>query len=343
MSRYLDYTDVKRKLREKYVLKSAPVRRWEPFCFPGPEEEFKAYLRSSYSGKSLVCGGGRFATGPTRSNLIFTIAMTFLPGVYYYAFLCSSPGSFVGVCQIILAIMIVISLLSASFLNPGIVPRQRRIPRELDDFRDHLRSEPLHRFLKISEKTVKQKFCMTCRIFRPPRSKHCSICDNCVLRFDHHCTWLGNCIGLHNYRYFVVLIYSASLFLVFSIYQTCHVLCNEARGGEPDYTLKKMLFAVLENPFKDAFLVYCIFLLGATLLLAIYHTVIMCMNLTTNEHVRNYYDDNPFDFGSILNCAHICCHPERVLAKGRDTLEIDYAPFNTYNDFSSDDDTRLQI
>ena len=44
--------------------------------------------------------------------------------------------------------------------------------------------------------------CRSCRIAKPARSKHCSICNRCVLLQDHHCIWANNCIGKGNYIYF---------------------------------------------------------------------------------------------------------------------------------------------
>ncbi|KAL7526359.1 hypothetical protein ACHAWF_004462 [Thalassiosira exigua] len=55
------------------------------------------------------------------------------------------------------------------------------------------------------------RYCSTCNIHRPPRSKHCNSCNVCVAKFDHHCPWVGTCIGERNHRSFFLFLASVSV------------------------------------------------------------------------------------------------------------------------------------
>lgn len=59
-----------------------------------------------------------------------------------------------------------------------------------------------------------KKICSTCKIPRPPRSHHCSICSRCVLDFDHHCIWTNSCIGRNNLLWFNGFLFFTSVAII---------------------------------------------------------------------------------------------------------------------------------
>ncbi|KAI8998372.1 DHHC palmitoyltransferase-domain-containing protein [Gaertneriomyces semiglobifer] len=49
-------------------------------------------------------------------------------------------------------------------------------------------------------------WCNICCVNVKHGTKHCKMCNKCVEGFDHHCVWLGNCIGRRNYRWFYAFV-----------------------------------------------------------------------------------------------------------------------------------------
>lgn len=134
------------------------------------------------------------------------------------------------------------TLIMTGFSDPGIIPRQsmadaRREVEMLwaryettesslpfDATRDLPPSFKLH-----PDDEEYHKLCRTCNIYRPPRAAHCSICDNCVKEFDHHCPFVGNCVGERNYGSFMAFLISV-LALAISVLAAL-VMMGAAKGN----------------------------------------------------------------------------------------------------------------
>ena len=50
---------------------------------------------------------------------------------------------------------------------------------------------------------LQYRYCQKCKLIKPPRAHHCSICGRCVLKMDHHCPWVGGCVAFNNHKLFL--------------------------------------------------------------------------------------------------------------------------------------------
>ena len=66
-----------------------------------------------------------------------------------------------------------------------------------------------------------ERYCITCKIMKPPKASHCKDCNTCVKEFDHHCYVLGSCIGLRNWKNFVFFLTFTTLHAMLLLIYSC--------------------------------------------------------------------------------------------------------------------------
>lgn len=69
-------------------------------------------------------------------------------------------------------------------------------------------------FMQLLKEFDPVLLCPDCEVVRTDRSRHCSICNKCVERFDHHCPWINGCVGTANHGIFVIFILAMETLLI---------------------------------------------------------------------------------------------------------------------------------
>lgn len=207
-------------------------------------------------------------------------------------------------------------MLTTACRDPGILPRNLDPdpPFPPTSPSDDAVRQPLPRDLKVRNDSVRIKYCSTCKTYRPPRSSHCKMCDNCVDGCDHHCQWVNNCVGRRNYTFFFA-------FLVSGVLTLCLVICTSALHL---YLLTRRDGIKFSSSLREGAGSAVAFSLAITVIwpvtaLLVYHMRLLLLNITTIEQIRNQAHKslvegpappNPFSYGSWRhNLMEVLCRP----------------------------------
>lgn len=157
--------------------------------------------------------------------------------------------------------------------------------------------------------SMRQWTCTYCNVLQPPRAKHCHDCDKCVLQFDHHCVWLGTCIGQGNHcRFWWYILEETTLCLWTVILYIGYLKANISRSWWMDAI---MIVLLITLSISLVFLV----------LLLLFHSYLALTNQTTYELVRRRRIPYmrgipervyPFSKGIRSNLYNFCCAPNGV-------------------------------
>ena len=152
-------------------------------------------------------------------NCPITITLfLFISGYYIYLETHPYATTLKLALSVIFHVLLVLSLSSlfiTLILSPGIALSSfdpSTLPDELKVFYNEDYSE-------IDFSLSRVTFCKKCEIYRPPRCHHCSTCEKCVLRYEHHCPFVGNCIGFSTQKPFILfLVYTSLSILILNVF-----------------------------------------------------------------------------------------------------------------------------
>ncbi|KAK9054602.1 hypothetical protein SSX86_025681 [Deinandra increscens subsp. villosa] len=278
----------------------------------GTTEVIRTY--QTWKGSNIFFLGGRFIFGPDIRSIFISIFLIVAPVVVFCAFVARKlldkfshhSGISIMVIAIVFTIYVITLLLITSGRDPGIVPRNTHPPEpEMIDQNTEVGSVqtpqlrlPRFKEVIVNGCTLKVKYCDTCMLYRPARCSHCSICDNCVERFDHHCPWVGQCIGLRNYRFFFMFVSSATLLCIY-VFAFCWVYVVKIKNSEET----SIWGALVKTPASIVLIIYtfiCVWFVGG---LTVFHLYLISTNQSTYENFRYRYDQsvNPYNRGVINN------------------------------------------
>lgn len=130
--------------------------------------------------------------------------------------------------------------------------------------------------------------CADCEVVRTDRSRHCSICNRCIERFDHHCPWVNNCVGIDNHGVFMSFLLSmltllSTTFITLIMNFDCFdnlALPRDDKFFYPDLFLPDFFY---ERGYVETVTIICLVICGTFLMLVLLLTGVQVKNFMLNK------------------------------------------------------------
>jgi hypothetical protein len=188
----------------------------------------------------------------------------------------------------LLAVVVIYCFVRAATTPPGSVPDEDEWDRGSEATATPIerQSSSAGRGSLIElKKSGERRHCKWCLKFKPDRCHHCRICGTCVLRMDHHCPWIHNCVGFRNYKLFFLLVTYAELSLLLICVTMFETVWWSTRVDVSVLTMCTLIFA-------ETFAMFLAVLVGVFWM---FHIWLVSKAMTTLEFCEKRLKDASYD------------------------------------------------
>jgi hypothetical protein len=168
-------------------------------------------MRAPGMRSAIPCGVSRVCGPFITACLVIGIAA-------YYLSACIRPqigtplGAIIGAVFVFFLFMLLWSLAQVCWQHPG------RITLQLDTLHEMVKRVCVRRGVlraacsdvEVSTFTMallQFRQCTHCLVVKFEGTHHCSTCETCIAHMDHHCPWVGQCVGQGNHKFFLLFLF----------------------------------------------------------------------------------------------------------------------------------------
>ena len=238
-------------------------------------------LLTKLGNNKIICGNRCFV-GKKYYHIFISFFFLALPTSILISVLIkinTKASIFFIILMFIFFVPIIVFLFLGGCTEPGILERNNEYA-----YYDNRKSVIK---VNIQGHMTNLNYCYTCFHFRPPRTSHCAECDNCVERFDHHCLWMGTCVGKRNYKYFYFVISLTTIASIIQFFSSIGYIIYHFKFRKKDFNSSESKYIVISLCFVAFFNI--MFLIFFLFKLFYIHTLLLSKGLTFYEYLKKKY------------------------------------------------------